>query len=147
MQEHGPTSSQQQDPKTKRILANHRRLQEVLSRLREDTGHDDLCLQLDELDVVLADHFLDEEADEGLFEIVDQRAPQCHATSEKLLQEHRALTEELGSLCEGARSCAEHEQQRIRDRALGFVTRLRDHEERETRLFLDSWCLDLGEKD
>jgi len=147
MEEPGQASSQQQDPKTKRILANHRRLKKILSHIAEGTEYGELPTQLAELGVVLADHFHDEEGDDGLFEVVDERAPQCHATIEKLRQEHRALTDELAELCETARSGSEDDHARTQERAMGFVTRLKDHEERETRLFLDSWCTDLGEMD
>ena len=96
---------------------------------------------------MLGEHFLTEEEEDGLFDVVDGRTPQCHSQLEKLRKDHRSLSDELEELRQRARACDEHEQPLVHEDFLAFATHLAAHEERETRLFLDSWCTDLGEMD
>ena len=117
------------------IMEDHRQLGDLLTQLQQAPHPSDTSRLLGDLRGLLSRHFDREEAPEGLFEMIKTRAPHHRETVQELVREHATFLVDLDELTtpEGERA-----NDAIPDRIIRFVTRLREHESRESKLLVDS---------
>ena len=126
------------------IEQDHHAIQEILARLTGTTDPHRLLPILEELRVVLVDHFGREEAPEGMHEIIASLSPNTVASLQNVLGEHEQILERVDDLIARARTCIEDPLAAILRDAAALSTSLHDHEARETALFTDAVFTDLG---
>lgn len=127
-----------------RIEREHEALRTLLGRVEETDDLQRLLDLLGELKTALADHFDSEEALNGLHAVIDRTAPHKQNALDELFEEHRAFLTRVDELAGGARRCLEGPMKEVVDGARELARRLREHEERETELFLDANYIEYG---
>ena len=139
------TSRTPRPPRTARTVAEEHRVLHALraeieavfkgKTLRRESGLDVVAVRLDALRGPLCAHF-DEEERAGLFERVEEQAPEQAPACERLRREHEGLLVRLDALRD-----ATPEARRGPEWARGvrsFLDELGDHEARETDLLVRS---------
>jgi len=125
------------EEKRQEILDDHRELGDLLRRI--ELPEDDATArraQVVELRFVLARHFAREEGGDGLFEIIESRAPRHSPRLKELSNEHRALLSDLAVLS----SRLDESVADMDSELAGFVRELRKHEKLESKLLIDALC-------
>jgi len=117
------------------IVQDHRLLGDLLTQLQRAPHPTNASRLLGDLRGLLSRHFEREQGPDGLFEMIRERAPQHGETITALTREHQAFLSDLEDL-----TTSEERQARdsFPDQVVEFVTRLREHESRESKLLLDS---------
>lgn len=123
---------------------DHRRLEELLERLRTARDLPLLVSTLKELNSALVAHFAREEHPGGLYDVLGVCAPQHRAPLRELVDEHYRI---LGTVRELVQRTRELEERFIREReeVLHLADRLREHETREHALAREALGPDAGE--
>ena len=143
----------------RRALDEHRELKERTDALRKvlDTPRVETCWEwLEQLRAAVADfrahlveHMKIEETD-GFMTPVLERRPTLRPNVEGLAKEHEKIAADLSEII----TCLADERDRLREvyegclgRLQEFLTRLSDHEHRETKLVQQVFNLDMGAGD
>lgn len=92
---------------------------------------------------VLAAHFADEEAPDGLFDVLRFKRPEVHPRLKFLEEEHRRMLQALEVL-RGAAGGTGWPFSRMQREVASFLYQLRRHERAEGRLIADVYYLDEG---
>ena len=92
---------------------------------------------------VLAAHFADEEAPDGLFDVLRLKRPEVHPQLKFLEEEHRRMMQALEVL-RGAAGDDDCSFSRMQREVATFLYQLRRHERAEGRLIADVYYLDEG---
>lgn len=109
---------------------------------------DELVPLLRELSTGLASHFRGEEAE--FFEDVSRRLPRHSATVERLIEQHKRLTQDFASVADQAGALNTSGSEGVEQFATSLTKTLkllRTHEEQENELMLVAYWQDLGEAD
>lgn len=124
------------------ILSDHHELGQLLQRLESTLVSGGTAALLASLQIVLERRFGREEAPDGLFEVIDTRAPRHAARVEVLRRQHREMLGELASLTERAQAAVISSS--FRKDVEAFSEALRAHEREESNLLVDVLSTDLG---
>ena len=113
----------------KQTLEEHDEIKAFLDRVR---GYDPIRMPaaLKELHTALTQHCAHEEAPEGLFDVIGERAPELRRKIQQLRAEHTSMLAELLQL-----SYLRGTDERLKDDVAQFRQRLLDHEAMERELF------------
>jgi len=122
------------------ILDNHHRVGQLLDRLERAELPADLSPVLEECRRLLPRHFAQEEAEDGLFTIICDRAPHVRGEIAELVTQHRALIGSLEQLAQRAKERPDKAQ--LLAEAARFSHQVRLHERRETQLLVDALARD-----
>jgi len=129
---------------TAQAIEDHRRIREVTERLAHAQSLVDLLRRLQDLRLLMASHFTDEEAEGGFFDIIRTHASRHLGAVRQLEREHEVLLAEMDRLAEGARACLAGPVAEILKQAREFARRTQEHEARENELLLDALYVDVG---
>ena len=121
----------------RRIEAEHEHLKTLVSRLEGVEGLDEARTTLQELRDALVEHFATEEADDGLHQAIGTTAPEKDRAIEGLFDEHREFLIRLSRIQRKAEACHEALETLFED-GRRLAADLREHEAKETELFLDA---------
>ena len=105
----------------------------------------DLVRKLTTLRTHVLQHFRFEEQD-GYMDAVSSRMPHKGKVVKELLDEHKAMADDLDGLIESARS-ARAVDASFGGRLRAWIAAMRKHETRENLLVEDAFCQDVGNKD
>ncbi|MDX1631836.1 MAG: hemerythrin domain-containing protein [Thermoanaerobaculia bacterium] len=139
------TTSERLTPEARqRIEREHEALRVLVGRVEEAEDLQELSGLLEELETALDAHFESEEAEDGLHAAIDRTAPHKQNALEELFEEHRAFLTRVQELADEARRCLEGPMKEVVHGARELARELREHEERETELFLDANYTEYG---
>ncbi len=141
MDEGNPRST---DQTREQILTDHRELGQLLRELEHAESRDGLTELLSGLHAVLRRHFAREVEKDGLFEIIENRAPRHREKLQSLAVRHTELLAEIQDLTK--RSQASDDSDLI-DGVSAFTRHLQEHEREESDLLIDALSTDLGKGD
>jgi hypothetical protein len=113
---------------------DHRRLEQLIARLREVEELPALVAALDELNVVLVAHFGHEEQPEGLYDVLGTNAPEYKTPLGGLIDEHYKLLASARELADHGRALLRQSQDGLRRDVRRLADALADHERRENEL-------------
>ena len=128
------------------ILSQHREIHGLADGVKSAADLVELLHRLQEFRSAIVPHFTEEEAPDGFFEVVRDRAGRHRETVSRLEAEHKVFLRDLDALAERARTCLAGPVAAILAEAGELAGRLRDHETRENELLLDALYVDLGEE-
>ena len=127
------------------ILAEHRKIRELVQRIENSRSPVELVELLQEFRALLELHFMSEEAPEGFFDAMRNTASRPLTKVDQLEKEHWALLAELDRVSEGARVCLAGPVAAVLTEARALARRIRTHEAAENALLLDTVYTDLGQ--
>lgn len=135
------------------IMRQHDMLNSLLDAIANRFEHDhdpsrNLVSLLNALAFHLQTHFEFEEGD-GYFASLVQKAPRTAATVERLLREHREMSQEVEEMIVIAREdlAQKHDTSDLAERYRKFREKLEVHEHLENDLLQDVYTEDIGTKD
>ncbi|MCC6672660.1 MAG: hemerythrin domain-containing protein [Planctomycetes bacterium] len=128
-----------------RILAEHRRIEELAQVLGRSKDLNALAATLAELQPLLESHFQREESLGGAHEGIETRSPEFIAAVRAMQADHKTLLQDVRDLRAAVEKGVAAKQAHAEARRI--LASLKDHEERETQVFLDSVWTDLGRGD
>jgi hypothetical protein len=117
------------------LIREHERIESTLRALEAARDPSSACASLDELHRQLETHFEREENAGGLLAAIGGNAVSLLPQVNLLFDEHR----ELATLIERLRERCQRlvaEEAEVRGESLALIERLRDHEQRESALFV-----------
>jgi hypothetical protein len=127
------------------IAEEHRSLKRLLKNMESTADLRRLVPMLGELHDLLEEHFLHEEATDGLHATIGSSAPHHLTTLQNLFEEHQDFLDTLTKLDAQARACLDGPLAEILEGIESVSERLRRHEARETELLTDAMFVDLGD--
>jgi hypothetical protein len=130
-----------------RLLAADSRIEAMAQSLRGVQGLGHLTQALRHLRDILEVHFADEEAPDGFFDMIRDRAGLYVARVEQLRQEHGALMRDVDAILDQVRACVAGPVAAIRTQASTLADRIERHEARESDLLGDAMGTDVGAGD
>ncbi len=136
-----PTASEDQ------VVEQHRRIKEVLNRIG---GAGDLQVMvplLQELRILLEEHFEDEEAPGAFPTMIAESAPHHARSLDRLFAEHGTILSNLDAAIAKALLCLKGPVAEVRTSVADVCEQLRVHEATETELLTDTVYTDLGTGD
>ncbi|MCA9726297.1 MAG: hemerythrin domain-containing protein [Candidatus Eisenbacteria bacterium] len=122
------------------ILHEHASLKELLKRLEAAATLEQMEKDLQRLEALLRDHFAAEE--ERLFPKLLDEAPQHDAFVKGLIEEHTKMIRHVVELRAAVEPGADFPT--VVSDSAGLVAELRNHEERENEVILDTFFRDTG---
>ena len=135
-----PTSAERDS-----IVADHKELTELLRRL----GAVEVGQRLDDLltllRITLDRHFAHEEGADGVFAVIEHKAPRHRQQVQDLRATHRTILDDVSGLLE--RTGAEPAGAALVDEVARLTRRIHEHEQEESQLWIDTLSTDLGEGD
>jgi uncharacterized protein (UPF0335 family) len=129
------------------LLAADRRIAAMAQSLRGVQGLGHLALSLRHLRDILEVHFSNEEAPDGFFDMIRDRAGLYVERVEHLRQEHAALMHDVDAMLDQVRACLSGPVAAIRTQASTLADRIERHEARESELLGDAMSTDAGAGD
>jgi hypothetical protein len=129
------------------LLARHRTIREMTYRVESAPDLHELLLRLADLWAVLVPHFAEEEAPEGFFDVIRDRASRHLGRVAQLGRDHAAFLAEIDRLADRARGCLAGPVAEILRQGQDLARRLREHEAGENDLLIDAMYTDIGEDD
>lgn len=142
-----PTSKPPVIPAEDQLLADHRRIRDLLRLMEGSRDLAELLRLLHELRGFLPAHFRGEEAPDGFYDILRRMSPRQLARVDELQREHPAFLAQIDGLADQARACLAGPVAAVLAEARALVRRVKDHETREDELLLDTIYTDLGHGD
>jgi hypothetical protein len=133
-------------PDHERVLDDHRKIKLLLIKIEEMSDLSLLVPSLQELALLLAEHFEEEEAPEGFPRIIET-APHHARTLEHLFDEHKKILATLQSITTNALTCLHGPMAAVQRDVAALCETLRTHEATETELLTDSVYQDIGSGD
>lgn len=131
-------------PGPRQIAEEHRRLRELLGRVKETRELGPLRTVLAELRAELVEHFAHEEAAGGLHDVIDDAAPHLLERVHDLFDEHRRCLDDLDRLREQVRQTLEGPVTELLRDADRLCTFLHEHEAAETELLSGALYDEIG---
>lgn len=129
------------------ILSEHQQIRELVGRIEDTTDLAEIVSGLQQLQPLFESHFAREEALDGLHSDIRARAPQHRQAIDRLEQDHRELLADVAELQAQAQACLQGPIREIEALRSRFLLKLREHEARESGLFVDAIWTDLGQGD
>ena len=126
-------------------IEDHHALNVILGRVLGTRDLDLLVPLLGELKRLLEEHFSREEKDDGLFQMVRERAPQHLEEIEALQKEHPLFLAMVRDLEEKTRACIDGPMNEIMSGISKLCQDLQIHETRENGVLSDALYRDLGD--
>lgn len=126
-------------------IEDHHALNVILGRVLGTRDLDLLVPLLGELQRLLEEHFSREEHDDGLFQMVRDRAPQHMEQIEALQAEHPLFLAAVRDLEKKTRACIDGPVNEIMTGISKLCQDLQVHETRENGVLSDALYRDLGE--
>jgi len=130
-----------------RLTAADRRIAAMAQSLRGVQGLGQLAQSVRHLRDILEVHFSNEEAPDGFFDMIRDRAGLYVARVEQLRQEHVALMRDADAMLDQIRACVAGPVADIRTQASTLADRIERHEARESDLLGDAMSTDVGAGD
>ncbi len=130
-----------------KVIEQHRRIRVLLNRLDKTTDLRLIVPQLQELRILLDEHFEQEEAPDGFPQMIAEPAPHHARALEELFDEHKTILSNLDDVIEKALFCLEGPLANVRRGVTSLCEQLRNHEATETELLTDTVYTDLGSGD
>jgi hypothetical protein len=127
-----------------KVIEQHRRIRVLVNRLDKTTDLRLIVPQLQELRILLDEHFEQEEAPDGFPEMIAQPAPHHARALDELFDEHKVILSNLDDVIEKALFCLEGPLATVRRSVTSLCEQLRTHEATETVLLTDTVYTDLG---
>jgi hypothetical protein len=127
-----------------KVVEQHRRIRGLLNQLDTTTDLRLMVPLLQELRILLDEHFEQEEAADGFPQMIADPAPHHARALEELFEEHKTLLANLDDVIEKALFCLEGPLANVRRSVTALCEQLRAHEETETELLTDTVYTDLG---
>lgn len=116
------------------VEADHRRLEQLITRLRDTEDLPTLVDTLDELNTALVAHFGHEEQPEGLYDLLGTTAPEYKTPLGGLVDEHYKLLATARELADQGRALLRQTHHGLRQDVQHLADALADHERRENEL-------------
>lgn len=116
------------------VEEDHRKLEQLITRLRAAEDLPTLVATLDELNNALVAHFGHEEQPEGLYDVLGTTAPEYKTPLGGLVDEHYKLLATARELAEHGRTLLRQTHHDLRQDVLRLADALLDHERRENEL-------------
>jgi hypothetical protein len=113
------------------LALDHRRVDELVARLRSTSDLGDLVAVLEELGDVLVAHFAHEESPGGIYEVMGVANPAVRTPLGDLLGEHYTLLTDIRSLARRGREILECNHVDLHAEARSLADRLVAHETKE----------------
>lgn len=129
------------------MLAADQRIAAMARSLRGVQGLGHLAQSLRHLRFTLEVHFAGEEAPDGFFDMIRDRAAVHVARVEQLRQEHGALLRDVDAIVDQIRACLAGPVAAIMTQASALADRIERHEGRESELLGDAMSTDVGAGD
>jgi uncharacterized protein (UPF0335 family) len=126
------------------MLAADQRIAAMARALRGVQGLGHLAQSLRHFRFTLEVHFASEEAPDGFFDMIRDRAGLYVERVEQLRQEHVALLGDVDAVLDEIRACLAGPVAAIRMRASTLADRIERHEARESDLLGDAMSTDVG---
>lgn len=136
------TRSHTSPDSTERIAQEHHEIRRALVELERTSGAQAVIAGLERLLAMLVQHFADEEARDGLHEVIGDAAPHCLDQLDRLLRDHQLLLGATRALIERIR--VEQEDCSWRPAVAELIDQLRAHEDCETEMLSRAVSTDLG---
>ncbi len=131
-------------PGPAQIAEEHRRLRELLGRVKDARDLGSLLPLLGELRAELVEHFAHEEAAGGLHDVIDDAAPHLLERVHDLFDEHRRCLDDLDRLSERVRKILEGPVTELLRDADRLCATLHEHEAAETELLSGALYDEIG---
>lgn len=129
------------------LLAADQRIATMARSLRSVQGLGHLAQSLRHLRFTLEVHFASEEAPDGFFDMIRDRAGLHVARVEQLRQEHGTLLRDVDAMLDQIRACLAGPVAAIMAQASTLADRIERHEARESDLLGDAMSTDAGAGD
>jgi hypothetical protein len=113
------------------LALDHRRVDELVVRLRTATDLTSLVSALEELGTVLVAHFAHEESPGGIYEVMGVASPELRTPLGDLLGEHYGLLTDIRALAGRGREILERSHVDLYAEARQLAERLQVHEAKE----------------
>jgi hypothetical protein len=113
------------------LATDHRRVDELVARLRSATDLASLVYALEQLGEVLVTHFAHEESPGGIYEVMGVASPDLRTPLGDLVGEHYALLTDVRSLAGRGREILERSHVDLFKEAHELADRLQAHESKE----------------
>jgi hypothetical protein len=113
------------------LAIDHRRVDELVARLRSSGDLGALVAVLEELDEVLVAHFAHEESPGGIYEVMGVANPALRTPLGDLVGEHYTLLTDIRSLARRGREILEGSHVDLHAEARALADRLMAHEVKE----------------
>jgi Hemerythrin HHE cation binding domain len=127
-----------------RLFEADRRIAELAGSLRHTQGLGELACSLRHLRFTLEVHFASEEAPDGFFDMLRDRAAANVAPVEQLRHEHVTLMHDIDAIQERVRACLAGPVAEIMKQAGALADRVARHEGRESDLLGEAMSTDAG---
>lgn len=111
----------------------HRKLMDLIERLRAQDSMTDLLPLLDRLRTLLIVHFAREQLPDGFYEALGERAQANRDEIQTLMSDHKAILATLNGLLSDAKTPDPDVQVNVLERVTQLLDQLQDHERREHR--------------
>ncbi len=133
-------------PAHERVIDDHRKIKALIDQLEHTSDLRLLVPSLQELELLLVEHFEEEEAPDGFPQILET-APHHARTLERLFEEHKKILVTLQDITANALACLNGPLAAVRQDVATLCGTLRTHESKETELLTDSVYQDIGSGD
>jgi hypothetical protein len=134
-------------PEAEAMLAADRRIADMARSLHRVQGLGQLAQSLRTLRFTLEVHFCSEEAPDGFFDMIRDRATMYVGRVEQLRQEHVALLRETELILDRIRACIAGPVAEIMKQAGTLADRIERHEASESDLLGEAMSTDTGSGD
>ncbi len=128
------------------IAREHAMLRKTLQQLSGAAGPKAIADTLRELDVLLRDHFKNEESAGGLAATISPSAPQLISRVDALNAQHAIFLRTVQSLLRESQAVQDAQQNLVQN-VQHLIHDLEEHEQAETKLLMDSVYTDIGPSD
>ena len=115
----------------KELGDEHRRLLELVDRLRSQQTMEGLLPLLDRLRTLLIVHFAREQLPDGFYEVLGERAQDRRDEIQQLIADHGGILSFVNALLDDAKSAGSGDEADVLNRVSELIDRLHDHEYRE----------------
>lgn len=125
------------------VLDDHRKIKLLIAKIEDTSDLSLLVPSLQELTLMLEEHFAEEEAPDGFPRIIES-APHHARTLEHLFEEHQKILVALQNITQNALTCLQGPIAAVRRDVATLCETLRTHEATETAMLTDSVFQDIG---
>ena len=142
MTEHSPVQRHVSDKLRKLIKHERETMRKLVDGIQDNTDPSVLRTSVQEFRAALVGQFSLEEAEDGLFEAIEEAAPHFAANVARRKAEHRKFVAELDELL--VRFPDTSSRAEFRRSIADLVQRVQQHDNKENTLLLDSVETDIG---
>ena len=143
------SSNVEQSPESaaEKVTEQHKRIRGLLNQLDNTTDLRLIVPLLQELRILLDEHFEQEEAPDGFPKMIAEPAPHHARALDELFEEHKVILNNLDDVIEKALFCLDGPLAQVRRAVTTLCEKMRSHEATETELLTDTVYTDLGSGD